>query len=66
MRRLLCLLIMLAGLLTAGSALAQPAAPSPEQLRTLADLLRDPAHAGLAAGPGRADVAGGCAPAARR
>ncbi len=43
MRRLLCLLIMLAGLLTAGSALAQPAAPSPEQLRTLAELLRDPA-----------------------
>ena len=43
MRRLLCLLIMLAGLLAAGPALAQTAAPSPEQLRTLADLLRDPA-----------------------
>jgi moderate conductance mechanosensitive channel len=42
MRRLSCLLIVLAGLLAAGPALAQPAEPSPEQLRTLAHLLRDP------------------------
>jgi moderate conductance mechanosensitive channel len=43
MRRLSYSLILLAGLLAAGPALAQPAAePSPEQLRTLAELLRDP------------------------
>jgi small-conductance mechanosensitive channel len=42
MRRLLLLLVSLAGLLSAGYCLAQPAEPSPEQLRTLADLLRDP------------------------
>ena len=42
MRRLSCLLILLAGLLAAGPGLAQPAEPSPEQLRTLAQLLRDP------------------------
>jgi hypothetical protein len=43
MRPLLCLLILLSGLLAAEPASAQPAAPSPEQLRTLADLLRSPA-----------------------
>ena len=43
MRRMLCWLIILAGLLAAGPTFAQqPAAPSPEQLRTLAQLLRDP------------------------
>ncbi len=40
---MLCWLIILAGLLAAGPTFAQqPAAPSPEQLRTLAQLLRDP------------------------
>ena len=43
MRRLLPLLVMLAGLLAAGPASAQPAEPSPAELRTLAELLRDPA-----------------------
>ncbi len=42
MRRMLLCLIALAGLLAAGGASAQPAEPSPEQLRTLAQLLRDP------------------------
>ncbi|HEX5079527.1 MAG TPA: mechanosensitive ion channel family protein [Geminicoccaceae bacterium] len=46
MRRLLHLLVTLAGLLAAGHALAQPAAPAnpdPADLSTLAALLRDPA-----------------------
>ncbi|HET6518687.1 MAG TPA: mechanosensitive ion channel domain-containing protein [Geminicoccaceae bacterium] len=43
MCRLLLLLVTVAGLLTAGHALAQPAEPSPEEIRTLAELLRDPA-----------------------
>src|SRR5918995_1363859 len=43
MRRGLLLLVMLVGSLIAGPALAQPAEPSPEELRTLAKLLRDPA-----------------------
>ena len=43
MRRLLLLLVALAALLGAGAALAQPAEPSPEQVRALAELLRDPA-----------------------
>ncbi len=43
MRRLLTLLATLAGLLLVTPALAQTAEPSPEQLRTLAGLLRDPA-----------------------
>lgn len=43
MRRLLFLLVTLTGLLTAEHAQAQPAEPSPEQLRTLAELLRNPA-----------------------
>jgi small-conductance mechanosensitive channel len=42
MRRLL-LLLTLAAILAAGPALAQPAEPSPQQLRELAELLRDPA-----------------------
>jgi small-conductance mechanosensitive channel len=42
MRRLLFVFVTLAGLLSAGHVPAQPAEPSPEQLRTLADLLRDP------------------------
>ena len=42
MRRSLLLLIALAGLLAAGPTLAQPAEPGPEQLRALAELLRDP------------------------
>ena len=43
MRRGLLLLVTLAGVLLAAPALAQPAEPSPAELRTLADLLRDPA-----------------------
>ena len=43
MRRGLFLIVTLAGLLIAGPALAQPAEPNPEQLRTLAELFRDPA-----------------------
>src|SRR3712207_2462527 len=42
MRRLLLLLVTLSGLLAAGATLAQPAEPSPEELRALAELLRDP------------------------
>jgi small-conductance mechanosensitive channel len=42
MRRLLVVIVTLAGLL-AGPVVAQPATPSPEELRTLAELLRDPA-----------------------
>ncbi len=42
MRRLLFALAALTGLLLAGPVLAQPAEPSPEQLRTLAELMRDP------------------------
>jgi hypothetical protein len=40
MRRLLAPLIVLVSVLTAGVASAQPADPSPEDLRTLAGLLR--------------------------
>ena len=43
MRRLLVLLLMLAAIVASGPALAQPAEPSPQQLRELAELLRDPA-----------------------
>jgi small-conductance mechanosensitive channel len=43
MRRVLFLLVTLAGLLAAGATLAQPAEPSAEELRALAELLRDPA-----------------------
>jgi hypothetical protein len=43
MRPVLLLLAMLAGVLIAGPAVAQPAEPSPEELRALAELLRDPA-----------------------
>ena len=43
MRKLLLLLVALAAWLAAGLALAQPAEPSPAELRTLAELLRDPA-----------------------
>jgi hypothetical protein len=43
MRRALLLLAILAGLVIAGPAVAQPDEPSPEQLRELAGLLRDPA-----------------------
>ncbi|MCC2663228.1 MAG: ybiO2 [Geminicoccaceae bacterium] len=43
MRRMLFLLVIFAGLLAAGPAPAQPAEPRPEELRTLAELLRDPA-----------------------
>ena len=43
MRRASFLIVTLAGLLIAGPALAQPAEPNPEQLRTLAELFRDPA-----------------------
>src|SRR5918996_3145502 len=43
MRRGLFLIVTLAGLLIAGPAPAQPAEPNPEELRTLAELLRDPA-----------------------
>ena len=43
MRRLLILLFALAGLLVPGPGLAQPAEPSPQELRALAELLRDPA-----------------------
>jgi small-conductance mechanosensitive channel len=44
--RLLILMVALAGLLIAGSALAQAPEPSPEKLRALTDLLRDPAIQG--------------------
>ena len=43
MHRLLVLLLMLAAIVATGPALAQPAEPSPQQLRELAELLRDPA-----------------------
>jgi moderate conductance mechanosensitive channel len=43
MRRGLFLIVTLAGLLIAGPALPQPAEPNPEELRTLAELFRDPA-----------------------
>jgi small-conductance mechanosensitive channel len=43
MRRLLLLLLTLAAIVGAEPALAQPAEPSPQQLRELAELLRDPA-----------------------
>ena len=43
MRRFQLLLLTLIGLLIAGQALAQPVEPTPEQLRALSDLLRDPA-----------------------
>ena len=43
MRRGLFLIVTVTGLLIAGPALAQPAEPDPEQLRTLAELFRDPA-----------------------
>ena len=43
MRKLLFLLVALAALLAAGPVLAQPTEPSPEELRALAELLRDPA-----------------------
>ena len=43
MRHLLLILALLGGVLAAGPAAAQPAEPSPEQLRELAGLLRDPA-----------------------
>jgi moderate conductance mechanosensitive channel len=61
MRRLLLLLIALAALLAAGPAPAQPAEPSPEQVRALAELLRDPAiqswlQAEAAALPSRTDA----------
>ena len=42
MRKLLLLLLTLAGLLAAGPAVAQPAEPSSEELRALSELLRDP------------------------
>ncbi|HYZ26141.1 MAG TPA: mechanosensitive ion channel family protein [Geminicoccaceae bacterium] len=43
MRRVLLILAALAGLLAAGPSGAQPSEPSPEELRALAELLRDPA-----------------------
>jgi len=43
MRRVLFLVVTLAGLLAAAPAPAQPAEPSPAELRALAELLRDPA-----------------------
>ncbi|MGF1611104.1 MAG: mechanosensitive ion channel family protein [Kiloniellales bacterium] len=43
LRRALILTLTLALLLAAGQALAQPSEPRPEQLRTLTELLRDPA-----------------------
>jgi small-conductance mechanosensitive channel len=43
MRRLLLLLVAVAGLLGTAHAMAQPAEPSPEKVRALSDLLRDPA-----------------------
>ena len=43
MRRGLLLIVTLAELLIAGTALAQPAEPNPEKLRTFAELFRDPA-----------------------
>ncbi len=43
MRQVLFVLITLAGLLAVAPVLAQPAQPDAEQLRALADLLRDPA-----------------------
>jgi moderate conductance mechanosensitive channel len=43
MRRLLVVIVTVAGLLACGPVLAQPATPSPDELRALAELLRDPA-----------------------
>jgi moderate conductance mechanosensitive channel len=43
MRRMLFLFVTLAGVLAAAPAPAQPAEPSPAELRALAELLRDPA-----------------------
>jgi moderate conductance mechanosensitive channel len=43
MRRLLTALLALAGVLITGPGLAQPTEPSPQELRALAELLRDPA-----------------------
>ena len=43
MRRGLFLIVTVTGLLIAGPALAQPAEPDPEKLRTFAELFRDPA-----------------------
>jgi small-conductance mechanosensitive channel len=43
MHRLLLLLLMLVAIAATGPALAQPTEPSPQQLRALAELLRDPA-----------------------
>ena len=42
MRQLLVLPLLLAAIVASGPALAQPAEPSPQQLRELAELLRDP------------------------
>ena len=65
MRRGLFLIVTLAGLLIAGPALAQPAEPNPEKLRTFAELFRDPAiqswlqaQAEGAPGAPQADTAG--------
>jgi hypothetical protein len=43
MRRVLIVIVTLAGLLAAWPGLAQPATPSPQELKALAELLRDPA-----------------------
>ena len=43
MRRLLLVLVAIAGVLVSAPSLAQPAEPSPQELRALAELLRDPA-----------------------
>jgi small-conductance mechanosensitive channel len=43
MRRVLLLLVTVAGLLAGGQAMSQPSEPSPEELRALAGLLSDPA-----------------------
>src|SRR5919106_4226024 len=58
MRRLLVVIVTLVGLLAAWPGLAQPtAAPSPEELRSLAELLRDPAiQAWLEAQAGQAQA----------
>jgi moderate conductance mechanosensitive channel len=65
MRRALFLIVTLTELLIAGTALAQPAEPDPEKLRTFAELFRDPAiqswlqaQAEGAPGAPRADTAG--------